>query len=150
MIEAADLLIAQGAREVYAATVHAVLAGNAIERLKHSAIRELVTTDTLRLTHEQHWPGLRVLSVAPLLADRCIDGMEADVARCRRYAEASPAIATALNPRIGYEAAARVVKRAVAEGRTIREVVLEEHLLTEAEADEILDVAAMAKGGLRT
>jgi ribose-phosphate pyrophosphokinase len=69
MIEAADLLIAQGAREVYAAAVHAVLAGNAIERLAHSAIRELVTTDSLRQHVEQNPTFLRVLSIAPLLAE---------------------------------------------------------------------------------
>jgi ribose-phosphate pyrophosphokinase len=69
MIEAADLLMAQGAREVYAAAVHAVLAGNAFERLAHSAIRELVTTDSLRQQVDQNPTFLRVLSVAPLLAE---------------------------------------------------------------------------------
>jgi ribose-phosphate pyrophosphokinase len=69
MIEAADLLIAQGAREVYAAAVHAVLAGNALERLAQSAIRELVTTDSLRQHVDQNPTFLRVLSVAPLLAE---------------------------------------------------------------------------------
>jgi fumarate hydratase class II len=85
-----------------------------------------------------------------LLADRCVAGLSADVARCRTYAESSPALATALTPRIGYEAAARVVKRAVAEGRTVRDVAVAEGLLTEAEAGEVLDVEAMARGGLRS
>jgi ribose-phosphate pyrophosphokinase len=69
MIEAADLLMAQGAREVYAATVHAVLAGNAVERLKHSAIRELVCTDTLPPPANANWSGLRQLSIAQMLAE---------------------------------------------------------------------------------
>jgi ribose-phosphate pyrophosphokinase len=69
MIEAANLLLAQGAREVYAASIHAVLAGNATERLRHSVIREVVATDTLPIPPEKSWPGLRVLSVAPLLAE---------------------------------------------------------------------------------
>jgi ribose-phosphate pyrophosphokinase len=69
MIEAADLLIAQGAREVYATAVHSVLAGNAFERLSHSAIRELVTTDSLRQQGAKDTPFVRVLSVAPLLAE---------------------------------------------------------------------------------
>ena len=69
MLAAADLLIAQGAREVYAAAVHPVLAGTAAERLRDSPICELVTTDTLPVTPEKRWPGLRVLSVAPLLAE---------------------------------------------------------------------------------
>ena len=70
MIGAAELLVAKGAREVYGATMHAVLANDAIERLQQSAIQELVTTDTLRLSAEKTaWPGLRVLSVAQLLAE---------------------------------------------------------------------------------
>lgn len=69
MIEAADLLIARGAREVYAAAVHAVLSGNAVERLRHSVITELVTTDTLLVPEEKRWEGLRVLSVSQLLAE---------------------------------------------------------------------------------
>jgi ribose-phosphate pyrophosphokinase len=86
MIEAADLLVAQGAREIYAATVHAVLAGNAVERLRASSIRELVITDTLPVP--QHaWPGLRVLSVAPLLAEviqRIHSGISVDTIFRRR------------------------------------------------------------------
>jgi ribose-phosphate pyrophosphokinase len=69
MIEAADLLIAQGATAVAAACVHPVLAGNAVERLRHSPITELVTTDTLPVPTEKQWSGLRVLTVAPLLAE---------------------------------------------------------------------------------
>jgi ribose-phosphate pyrophosphokinase len=70
MIEAADLLMAHGAREVYAATTHALLAGNAVERLQQSPISELVTTDTLGIPAERRtWPGLRILSVAHLLAE---------------------------------------------------------------------------------
>ena len=68
--------------------------------------------------------------------------------RCRTYAESSPAIGTALNPFIGYEDAGRVIKRAVAEGRTLREVVLEEGLLPEDQVDRVLDVMAMTKGGI--
>lgn len=69
MIEAAKLLLARGASEVFAATVHAVLTGDAMDRLRNSPIREVVVTDTLGLPPEKRWPGLRVLSVAPLLAE---------------------------------------------------------------------------------
>lgn len=87
-----------------------------------------------------------------VLATRCIDGLEADAEACRTYAESSPAIVTALNAKIGYEAAASVAKQSVAEGKTIREVVLERgHVdqgdLTEAELDEALDVLRMAQDG---
>lgn len=69
LIEAADLLMAQGAKSVSAAVVHAWLTEQAIERLRTSAISELVTTDTLPVPTGHNWPGLKVLSVAPLLAE---------------------------------------------------------------------------------
>ncbi|GAA6524920.1 class II fumarate hydratase [Intrasporangium sp. DVR] len=85
-----------------------------------------------------------------LLADRCVDGITADADHARRLAESSPSIVTPLNRFIGYEAAAAVVKRAVKERKTIREVVLEdghvrEGRLTEAQLDEALDVLAMTR-----
>jgi fumarate hydratase class II len=60
----------------------------------------------------------------------------------------SPAIATALNPYIGYENAAKVVKRAAAEGKDLRTVVLESGLMSEDEVDRALDVEAMTRGGI--
>jgi fumarate hydratase, class II len=91
-------------------------------------------------------------AAAPLLADRCVAGITADPVRLRRLAESSPAIVTALNPFIGYEAAAAVAHDALATGRTIRDVVLERgHVargeLTEAQLDSALDVLAMARPG---
>jgi fumarate hydratase class II len=83
-----------------------------------------------------------------VFADKCIRGIEADEERCYRYAASSPAIATALNPLIGYEAAARVVKQAQKEGRTIRDIVVDEGLVSAAEADKVLDLMAMTKGGV--
>ena len=95
--------------------------------------------------------SIRLLANASrLLADRCVDGIEADAERCREYAEGSPSIVTPLNRYIGYEAAAKVAKKALAERRTIREVVIEEgHVergeLTEAQLDEALDVLSMTR-----
>lgn len=83
-------------------------------------------------------------NVSRLLAERCIDGIEADEEACLRYALSSPSLATALNPVIGYEAAAQIVKQAVRERRTIREVVLESGLLDAEAVDRVLDVRAMA------
>ena len=94
--------------------------------------------------------SIRLLSnVARLLADRCVDGISADEETCRRYAESSPSIVTPLNSYIGYENAAKVAKTALAEGKTIRQVVIEmgfvaDGKLTEAQLDEALDVLAMA------
>ena len=93
--------------------------------------------------------SIRLLANASrLLADRCVDGIEADVERCREYAEGSPSIVTPLNRYIGYENAAVVAKKALAERKTIREVVIEQgHVergeLTEAQLDEALDVMRM-------
>jgi fumarate hydratase class II len=93
--------------------------------------------------------SIRLLaSVSMVFADKCIAGIEADAERCRTYALSSPAIGTALNPYIGYEAAASVIKESVATGRDMRTVVLERGLLTEAEVDRALDVEAMTKGGI--
>ncbi|HEX2043088.1 MAG TPA: class II fumarate hydratase [Acidimicrobiales bacterium] len=87
-------------------------------------------------------------SAARLLADRCVAGIEADVEQCRAYAESSPALATALNPHIGYERAAEVARTALAEGKTLRQVVVEQGLLSAEEADRVLDVDAMTRGGV--
>jgi fumarate hydratase, class II len=86
-------------------------------------------------------------TVAVLFAERCVDGIEADVERCRRYAESTPQVATALNPILGYEVVAGIVKEAVASGRSIREVVLDKGLLDEATLDATLDPLALTKGG---
>jgi fumarate hydratase class II len=95
--------------------------------------------------------SIRLLAnVSRLLADRCIDGITANVDRLREYAESSPAIVTPLNPYLGYEEAASVAKQALAERKTIRQVVLERgHVdagrLTEGELDEALDVMRMTR-----
>ena len=70
-------------------------------------------------------------NVSRLFAERCIAGIEADVERCRAYAEATPQVATALNPQLGYETVAEIVKESGRTGRTIREVVVERGLLTD-------------------
>jgi fumarate hydratase class II len=93
--------------------------------------------------------SIRLLAnVSRVFADKCIDGIEANVEQCRRYAESSPSVGTSLNPYIGYEKAAEVIKAAMKENKTIREVVLEQGLMTEEEVDKALDVEAMTRGGL--
>ena len=87
-------------------------------------------------------------SASRVFCDSCVAGIEADVERCRRYAESSPSVGTALNSYLGYEKAAEVVKESVRSGRTIREVVLEQGLLTGEELDRALDVLALTQGGV--
>ena len=87
-------------------------------------------------------------SVANALSEKCVAGIEADRERCLSYALSSPSIGTALNPYIGYEAAAKVIKKSLKEHKDLRTVVLEEGLLTPEEVDKALDVMAMTKGGI--
>ncbi|ASU82519.1 class II fumarate hydratase [Nocardiopsis gilva YIM 90087] len=93
--------------------------------------------------------SVRLLAnVSRVFADRCVAGIEANEERCREYAESSPSIVTPLNRYIGYEEAAKVAKQALADRKTIREVVLErgyiaDGKLTEAQLDEALDVLKM-------
>lgn len=95
--------------------------------------------------------SIRLLSASTvLLADKTIDGLEANVERLRAQAESSPAIVTPLNKVIGYEAAAKVAKRAVEKGITIREAVIELGFvergeLTEELLDSALNVLSMTK-----
>ena len=79
---------------------------------------------------------------------RCVLGIVADAGRCRRYAESSMGLATALNISIGYVRAAEVVKRAVREQKTIIDVVREEKLLTEAQIAQILAPVKLTEPGL--
>jgi aspartate ammonia-lyase len=83
-----------------------------------------------------------------LLADRCVAGIEADEERCSYWLERSPAIVTALAPKIGYAEASRLAKDALATGATVRELVESEGSLTPTEIDAILDVRAMTEPGV--
>ena len=83
-------------------------------------------------------------SASTMLAEKCVDGLEANRDVLERHAESTPAIATALNEHIGYDKATEIVKEAVASKRTIREVAIEKGV-DEATLDEALDLQAMAR-----
>ncbi len=87
-------------------------------------------------------------AAARTCAEKCVSGIEANVETCRRNAELSLPIITALVPSLGYDATAELSKQALHEGKTIREVVLERGLLPVEELDRVLDVEAMTRGGL--
>jgi fumarate hydratase class II len=80
-----------------------------------------------------------------LLAERCVEGLEANVAQCEHHGESTLAMATALNPYIGYDRASAIVKDASSSGRSLREVA-REHGVDEATLDAALDLRAMARG----
>src|SRR3546814_12164232 len=77
--------------------------------------------------------SIRLLSnVSRLFADRCIAGIEADVERCRTYAEATPPAATAPNPRLGYARVAALVKESAKTGNSLRDLVWAHALVPES------------------
>jgi fumarate hydratase class II len=93
--------------------------------------------------------SIRLLAtVSRAFAEKAIDGIEANVEQCKAYAESSPSIGTSLNPYIGYEKAAEVIKESTKTGRSIRDLVLERKWMTAEELDKALDVLALTKGGI--
>ena len=82
---------------------------------------------------------------ARLFAAKCVDGIEANLEGCERSAESTLAVATALNPYIGYDKASDIVKDAASSGRTLREVA-REHGVEESVLDEALDLRKIAAG----
>jgi fumarate hydratase class II len=86
-------------------------------------------------------------SAARLLADRCVDGIEANREQCRSYAELSLSAATALNPYVGYDLATEIVKEAAATGASLREVARAKGVADEV-LDKALDYEAMTRGGI--
>ncbi|MDT2023739.1 aspartate ammonia-lyase [Methylocella sp. CPCC 101449] len=90
--------------------------------------------------------SLRQLTVAiTTLTKRCVSGITADRERCLALVEQSIGLVTALSPVLGYEASSRVAKRALNEGRTVAEVVIEEGLLTAEELQQLLQIKAMTQ-----
>jgi fumarate hydratase class II len=92
----------------------------------------------------------RLLANASRLLATCVDGITADRDRMRRYAESSPSVVTPLNAYVGYEAAAKIAKQALADGRTIRDTVValgyvERGEITEKQLDDALDVDRMTR-----
>ena len=76
----------------------------------------------------------------------CVDGITANEERLRSQVDASVGVVTALTPKIGYAAAARLAKQALATGDSIRELVLDDELLTSTELDTMLDPTALSGG----
>src|SRR5438477_1410420 len=83
-----------------------------------------------------------------VLAERCVEGIQADAAQCAHWLERSPALVTALAPKIGYAEAAKLAKEAVAKNVTVRQLVMEKGLLKGKELDEVLDLRAMTELGV--
>src|SRR5213595_571061 len=89
-----------------------------------------------------------ITNATRVLAERCVDGIEADAAQSAHWLERSPALVTALAPKIGYAEAAKLAKEAVAKNVTVRQLVMEKGLLKGKELDEVLDLRAMTELGV--
>lgn len=87
-------------------------------------------------------------NVIKVFKERCVDGITANVERCRDLVENSVGVVTAINPHVGYEVASRIAKEAIVTGRPVREIVLERGLLTSEELDLILNPHEMTNPGI--
>ena len=87
-------------------------------------------------------------NASQVFADRCVAGISVNQERIRELLERNPAVATALNPHIGYDAAATVAKEAASRGVSVRQVVEERGMIAADKMDEALDVRAMTEPGL--
>jgi aspartate ammonia-lyase len=88
-------------------------------------------------------------TASTVLAERCVDGIEADRAMTAHWLDRSPALVTALAPKIGYAEAAKLAKEAVEKNLSVRELLMQKSMLKGKELDEVLDVRAMTEIGVR-
>ena len=100
------------------------------------------------ITHNVVFALLILANAVRVFDERCVRGIEADAAQCAHWLERSPALVTALAPRIGYAEAAKLAKEALATGLTVKELVMKKGLLKGAELEEILDLRAMTEPGV--
>ncbi len=93
--------------------------------------------------------GMQILTNAVTVFDeRCLGGIEADEAMCAYWLERSPALVTALMPKIGYAESARLAKEALATGKTVKQLVTDKKVLEGRELEEVLDLRAMTEVGV--
>ena len=94
--------------------------------------------------------ALGILTTASrVFAERCVDGVEVDRAMCAYWLDRSPALVTALAPKIGYAEAAQLAKEAVERNLSVRELLVQKGILKGKELDEVLDLRAMTEPGVR-
>jgi fumarate hydratase class II len=82
-----------------------------------------------------------------LFAARCVDGLTANAEKCADLLEKSPISATALNPIIGYDRAAKLIKEALAKKASVKQLAIEQGLITKEQADKIFDFRKMTEPG---
>ncbi|MBK6779565.1 MAG: aspartate ammonia-lyase [Gemmatimonadetes bacterium] len=100
------------------------------------------------MTHNMVFALTIVGNATRVLAERCVAGIGADEKLCAYWLERSPALVTALAPKIGYAESAKLAKEAIATGLTVKELVVKKGLLAGAELEEVLDLRAMTEIGV--
>ncbi len=100
------------------------------------------------ITHNMVFALIIVGNASRVFAERCVDGIEADPAQCAYWLERSPALVTALAPKIGYAEAAKLAKEAVSTGLTVKQLLEKKKLLPQEELDEVLNLRAMTEIGV--
>ncbi len=100
------------------------------------------------IAHNVLFSMLLLTNASRVLAERCVEGIEADAAQCAHWLERSPALVTALAPKLGYAEAAKLAKEAIAKNVTVRQLVIDKGLLKGKELDEVLDLRAMTELGV--
>src|SRR6058998_427507 len=100
------------------------------------------------IAHNLLFSMMILTNASRVLAERCVDGIEADRQQAAHWLERSPALVTALAPKIGYAEAAKLAKEAVAKNVTVRQLVMEKGLLKGKELDAVLDLRAMTELGV--
>ena len=100
------------------------------------------------IAHNLLFTMLILTNASRVFAERCVAGIEADAAQCAHWLERSPALVTALAPKIGYAEAAKLAKEAVAKNVTVRQLVIEKGILKGKDLEDVLDLAAMTELGV--
>jgi aspartate ammonia-lyase len=100
------------------------------------------------MTHNIVFALMLLASACRTFDERCVSGIEADEAQCAHWLERSPALVTALAPKIGYAEAAKLAKEAIATGLTVKALVMQKGLLQGKELEDVLDLRAMTELGV--
>ncbi len=100
------------------------------------------------ITHNIVFALMILGNATRVFAERCVDGMEADAAQCAYWLERSPALVTALAPKIGYAEAAKLAKEAVSTGLTVKQLLEKKKILPKEELEQVLDLRAMTEIGV--
>src|SRR5216117_4276852 len=100
------------------------------------------------IAHNLLFTMLILTNASRIFAERCVEGIEADPAQCEHWLEQSPALVTALAPKIGYDEAAKLAKEAVAKHVTVRQLVMEKGVLKGKDLAEVHDLLAMTELGV--